>query len=362
MTAAPRRAPGLLLIGASARNVGKTEFACAVVRRLAAERDVFAAKVTTVHAADGPEVHGGSGPGGHAPREAGFHLSEERGEAAGKDTTRLLQSGARRVFWLRTSEAALAEGAAALLAALPPGALWVCESNRLRLVVEPDLFVSLHAPGTAVKPSASAVAPFVDREVHSDGRCFDPPPEALGVVPGPRWAVPLDATLVVLAGGHGPRPGAAGVVAARPGRPGFAAPVSRLAPYFADVLVVGDGPGRHAPLGCRHVGFPESPDSGPLAGIVAALTASAHDLNLFVPSDAADVPPALALRLLRAARQADAAVVQHPDGRPEPLCAVYRRHLLPRLQAGLAAPACSIRSLFAGFSVRYVPHPGAEAL
>jgi molybdenum cofactor guanylyltransferase len=80
------------------------------------------------------------------------------------------------------------------------------------------------------------------------------------------------------------------------------------------------------------------PGCGPLAGIEAALSASASDLHLFLPVDLPLLPVEfLAWMAQRAEASGAAATLPMLAGRPQPLCAVYRRSLLPGLRAALAA-------------------------
>lgn len=359
---APLHAPGVLLVGAAGRNAGKTEFACAVVRRVAATREVVAVKVTTVHDLDGACPRGGRGCGVCGQLAAPFDLLEERGGAAGKDTVRLLASGARRVFWLRVREGALAAGAAALLDQLGPDALCVCESNSLRHVLEPGLFLLVRAAGEReTKASAAAVADLVDVEVRSDGRRFSPAPDELQVTDEGRWAWRRPATLIVLAGGRSRRMGQDKALLPIDGRPLIERVVRRLEPFFAEVLVSVAEPGRYEFLGRRTV-VDRVPGEGPLRGIASALAASSHDVNLVVPCDAPDVSVSLALRLLRAVREGDAAVPRTAEGRPEPLFAVYHRRTLPRLETALAAGERAIRRLYPDLDVRWVDLPAGAAV
>ena len=45
--------PGMLMVGASGSNVGKTELACAVISKFAGDHDILGLKVTTVARRDG---------------------------------------------------------------------------------------------------------------------------------------------------------------------------------------------------------------------------------------------------------------------------------------------------------------------
>jgi molybdenum cofactor guanylyltransferase len=79
------------------------------------------------------------------------------------------------------------------------------------------------------------------------------------------------------------------------------------------------------------------PGSGPLAGIEAALTASSDDLNLFLPLDLPLLPwEFLRWMAARAGQTFALATIPHLQGRPQPLCAVYSRAMLPYARAALA--------------------------
>lgn len=81
-----------------------------------------------------------------------------------------------------------------------------------------------------------------------------------------------------------------------------------------------------------------SPGSGPLAGIDAVLSVSDADLNLFLPIDLPLLPLAFLRWMTARARETSAlATIPYLEGRPQPLCAIYHRDLLPWTQSALAA-------------------------
>jgi molybdopterin-guanine dinucleotide biosynthesis protein A len=98
------------------------------------------------------------------------------------------------------------------------------------------------------------------------------------------------------------------------------------------------------------------PGLGPLAGLHAGLSAAETELGVCVACDLPFVEPALLRHLLRRAQGADA-VVPVVRGRPEPLCAVYRRTVLPPAETLLQAGGGSLRDLFARLRVHFVPEP-----
>ncbi len=78
------------------------------------------------------------------------------------------------------------------------------------------------------------------------------------------------------------------------------------------------------------------PDCGPLSGIEAALSASHSALNVFLPVDMPLLPAQfLSWMLDRAEITGALATVPRFNGRPQPLCAVYQRDLLPRITVAL---------------------------
>ena len=80
------------------------------------------------------------------------------------------------------------------------------------------------------------------------------------------------------------------------------------------------------------------PHCGPLSGIEAALTATTHDYNLFLPVDLPLLPaPFLRWMLSRALNTGALVTIPRIQGRPQPLCAVYHRELLPSITAALEA-------------------------
>lgn len=164
--------PQMLLVGAMERDAGKTSFACEMLRRF--NMPIIAVKVTVIQERNGECPRGGMGCGVCTSLEGKYCITEETSMTGEKDTQRLLAAGAARVFWLRVLRSEAEEGATALLRQIGTEKPIICESNSIRHVVEPGLFVmaSNRRSGKS-KASAEAVRSQADLILYSDGNTFE---------------------------------------------------------------------------------------------------------------------------------------------------------------------------------------------
>jgi len=348
------RVPGMLMVGAAGRNAGKTELACSLIERFAGQHEVVAVKVTTVRKADGTCPRGGRGCGVCSSLDGPYCITEETAPPPDKDTARLLAAGAARVYWVRVLRASLEDALAALAELIPPGAVCVCESNSMRLVAEPDLFLITKEKGSAQnKESAQDVMHLADRVVSSDGPGLEL--DDVDIVDG-EWALRAEAAAVIMAGGKSTRMGRDKAMLSVHGRPLVEHVRDRLRPHFKEILVSAAAEDDYAFLGERVVAD-ELPGQGPLMGIASALEACRHETAFVVACDMPEVDTALARRLLREARGHDGAVpVSGGVGgdRYEPLFAVYNRSFLGGAREALEAGERSIRAAFGRCDMRSV--------
>ena len=159
-----------------------------------------------------------------------------------------------------------------------------------------------------------------------------------------------DITGVVLAGGQGSRMGGVdkGLLRWR-GERLIASILAGLQPQVGQLMINAN---RHLEeyqqFGVPVVGDTLAGFQGPLAGMLVALQQAATPYVLCVPCDTPRVFPSLAARLLGAlqAQQADIAVV-HDGKHLQPMHVLLATHLLPSLQAYLAAGGRSPQRWFA---------------
>jgi len=178
----------LLLIGSAGRNTGKTHLACSLIARFKEQHTLVGLKVTTITEKDGRCPRGGKGCGVCTTLTGNFEIVQETRDDLAKDTSQLLAAGARAVYWLKVLRTHLAEGMEAVMRLIPERAFIVCESNSVRTVVRPGLFLLLHEPVGTAKQSAAAVQAFADRVILCDGKGHDFDAGSVRIV-GDKWVL-----------------------------------------------------------------------------------------------------------------------------------------------------------------------------
>ena len=355
----------MLMIGSAGANVGKTELACAILKKFASQTEIVGIKVTTIKETEGPCPRGGEGCGMCSSLDGVFLITEETDRDSGKDTSRLLAAGAEQVFWLRVLSENLSEGASALLEVIGRDVVCVCESNSLRKVIEPGLFLVVRGLYTrAWKDSASEVREYAQKVVVSDGSAFDLDLDRIELIDG-KWrlrderrrgseSLRGNATAIVMAGGESRRMGVDKSLLRVGGQPMIERICEQLRGHFDEILISANEPEKLAFLGLKVV-----PDrvrgQGPLMGIASALEASRNELNFVVACDIPQIDVGLVESMLAEARRsgADVVIPTASDQRHEPLYAIYRKSVLDAANQVLAAGGRKIAEIFDLCRVEY---------
>lgn len=352
------KASEVLLLGSTCRQTGKTGLACEVIRNHAGMQPMCAVKVTTIR--DGSDMcpRGGDGCGVCHAFDGRFSLDEIHDGPPGKDTTRLLQAGASRVFWLRVREEFLAEAVAAAYGMVPTGQPSVWESNSVRQVMDPGLFLILRDPANPViKDSCRRVMDLADQVVNYSATAWC---QEAGRIrwSGARWTRRQAASALVLAGGRSLRMGQDKNFLQVKGRPMIGHVVDQLDPWFDEVLIGADDSVKFAFLNRRVVPDREK-GKGPLMGLLSCLVASRHDVNFVTACDIPQHDPHFLNRLVAMAEGYDIVMPQTPQGDPEPLLAIYRRSVAPVIEQVLRSGGRRFTDLLGKVRVRTVPIEGA---
>jgi molybdopterin-guanine dinucleotide biosynthesis protein A len=352
---------GMLMIGSAGANVGKTMLACEILRKFGKDSDIVGIKVTAIKEKDGRCPRGGVGCGVCSSLEGDFCITEETNAKSGKDTARLLAAGARRVFWLRVLKSHLKESLAALLDIIGHDAISICESNSLRHVIEPGLFLVVRGHDSKIwKSSAGDVKKYADRIVVFNGSSFDLDIGRIKLADG-KWLLQENAAAIIMAGGSSSRMGADKSMLPVEGRPMIERICGQLRGSFNQILISTNDTDKFAFLGERIV-TDKVPGQGPLMGIVSALQVSDNELNFIVACDIPHVNLPFVRRMIAEAKDADIAVPVNRDGKYEPLFAVYNKSALAAINEVLASGRRKISDVFDQCKIKYIELGDADGL
>jgi len=343
---------GMLMIGSAGANAGKTELACTLLRRFSKNHNIVGIKVTTIKDKDGQCPRGGKGCGVCSSLEGNFCITEETEKSSDKDTSRLLKAGASGVYWIRVLKEHLADGINALLDIIGSDAASICESNSLRQVVEPGLFLMARSSDSETwKSSARQVIKYADRIIISNNS-FDL--DRIKLVDG-KWTLIESATAIIMAGGNSTRMGTDKSMLPIENKPMIEVICKRLSGCFEQILISAVKKDKFEFLGFEVV--PDRiPGQGPLMGIASALEASSHELNFVVACDIPNIELRHVRKIISAAvdGKSDIVVPVTGDGQYEPLFAVYRKSALGAINNILSSGGHKISDVFPLCNVKKV--------
>ncbi len=349
----------MLVLGSAGRNVGKTEFACRLIARYAAIQTVVGVKITTVKERDGKCPRGGEGCGVCTSLQGNYAITEEVDGPADKDTTRMLEAGAHKVYWLRVLQEHLAEGVASLLELLPENAVIVCESNSLRQVLIPGLFLVVREKGSdAIKASCKDVIQFADRVFEFDGTDWDFDPQQC-VFSNGRWQAAPRVGAAILAGGKSRRMGQDKSMMRFNGVPMIQHIARQLLPWFSEIVIGANDAETYAFLGLPVV-HDEEPGRGPLMGILSCVAQSPCELVFVTGCDIPHMQLEFVQQLIAQAEGHDIVMPAWPDGRKEPLFALYRKSIVQPARAIIAAGGRRIVDLLEHVDVHFAEMPDTD--
>ncbi|WKY45217.1 hypothetical protein Q5O14_03710 [Eubacteriaceae bacterium ES2] len=156
--------PNMILIGSTARNIGKTRTAVSIIEKIKSKQLVIALKITCIDEKNGKCMHGNTKCGVCSSFSGKSELLQEFSSTGNKDTCKLLKAGADRVFWLKTLRSELKESFEDFLRDIPDNAVIICESNSLRKYFKPGRFIMVTSSDQqSTKSSAQEVIDLADR-------------------------------------------------------------------------------------------------------------------------------------------------------------------------------------------------------
>ena len=123
----------LLLIAGTGTRSGKTTMACRIIREFR-EFKIIGIKIT-------PHFHETTSGLLTVSEKSGYSIYEETDPESFKDTSRMLEAGASRVYFAKVCDDQLFKVFTEIMKLVPEGAPVICESPALRHFVEPGAFI-----------------------------------------------------------------------------------------------------------------------------------------------------------------------------------------------------------------------------
>lgn len=159
--------PEMLLIAGTGRNTGKTTFACNILRKFSRDHSIISLKIS-------PHFHKNVPGGNIIVNRDNIYIAEETDETSGKDSSLMLQAGARQSYFIMAEDVHLDFVVQSMKYFVPFGSLLLCESGGLRSHVVPGLFFMMDGKEAGIaKPSTEKLKLLADRVITLDDENID---------------------------------------------------------------------------------------------------------------------------------------------------------------------------------------------
>ena len=156
----------LLLVSGSGRNSGKTTLACEIIKNVSKKTAVYALKIS-------PHFHQLSEKQELLINQKGFKVFREKDKASNKDSSRMLQAGAKDVFYIQCEDKDVAESFQKALQFIPQNYPVVCESGSLAKYYKPGLHLLIvNVSIEENKKSFLESKQLADHIIYFDGTSF----------------------------------------------------------------------------------------------------------------------------------------------------------------------------------------------
>jgi hypothetical protein len=139
--------PNLLLIAGTGTKSGKTTMACRIIEQFK-HLNITAIKIS-------PHFHETTPGLKVIHEEAGYSIYEEKNMDSAKDTSRMLLSGAGKVYFAKVLDDRLKFVFDKIMDLIPEGAPVICESPALRNFIEPGVFIIMSSETTRTQKDIS---------------------------------------------------------------------------------------------------------------------------------------------------------------------------------------------------------------
>jgi hypothetical protein len=130
--------PNLLIIAGTGNKSGKTSMACRIIEQFR-HLGIVSVKIT-------PHFHETTPGLVLIAGKKGYSVYEETNRGTLKDTSRMLNAGASRVYFAKVKDNSLDKAFEEIMRQIPEGTPVICESPALRHYTEPGVFVIMTSP------------------------------------------------------------------------------------------------------------------------------------------------------------------------------------------------------------------------
>jgi len=155
----------MIMIGATARQSGKTELASCIIKKFCKKEKITGIKVTTLHE-DDASFHRSM----NLPSDEKFIIEKSTIQGKNKSTDRMFVAGAIETYWVHSKAGFLNDALQQLLPLIDKNSFMVCESNSLRKIAKPDVFIMIKNLNDNIKNSVSDILEFADLTVNFNGK------------------------------------------------------------------------------------------------------------------------------------------------------------------------------------------------
>jgi molybdopterin-guanine dinucleotide biosynthesis protein A len=343
-----------IIIGSTGRNTGKTEFACRLIQRYSKEYQIVGVKVVSINKSEGNCPRGGKGCGVCHSLIGDFEIVEETKIDPSKDTSRMLMAGAQKVYLLKVDKDFLHKGLEALLDTIPDGKMVVVESNSMRKVLEPGLFIVIkNLNERKVKESCAEVIDYANKIIEFDNMSWDFPPDRV-LFKNNTWKIREKATAIILAGGKSSRMGGEDKsLLPVNGEPLIQNIVNQLDDHFDEVIIGANDIEKYIFLNKKVVPDIEK-DKGPLMGIYSCLKASSNNINFITACDIPEMNIKLIQNMINLSGEVDIVMPVKDGDKHEPLYAVYKKSAVDEAERIIKNNGRRIIELLKNLKVKFV--------
>lgn len=320
--------PNYIIIGSTGQNKGRTDFACRLIEKYSKEYFIIGVKVVAVNRNNGSCPFGGKGNNICLSHEDNFDILEETSLNSGKDTSRMLGAGAKKVYLVKVDENCLQQGLDALLKLVPQEAFVIIESNSIRKVLEPGVFIVIkNADDTAIKKSSIEVIGLANKIIEYDKLSWNFSPDRV-IIKENTWIIKEKATAIVLAGGKSSRMGGVDKsLLSINGIPLIKHICNQLEGHFDQIIIGANNPDKYSFLNLDVIPDIER-DKGPLMGMLSCLKASNNDVNFITACDIPQMNIILIKTMIQLSDAADIVLPLTGNDKHEPLFAVYKKSVI----------------------------------